>query len=53
MKYSKAGHPGFLARLGNVWYRHYRVYIKNLISNGLPPFLEPRRAAIEAGLKSL
>jgi lipooligosaccharide transport system permease protein len=24
-----------------VWYRHVRVYTKNLASNGLPPFLEP------------
>jgi lipooligosaccharide transport system permease protein len=24
-----------------VWYRHFRVYTKSLITNGLPPFLEP------------
>jgi lipooligosaccharide transport system permease protein len=25
----------------SVWFRHYRVYVKSLVSNGLPPFLEP------------
>jgi lipooligosaccharide transport system permease protein len=34
-------HPPFAHRIGSVWYRHYRVYVKNLVSNGLPPFLEP------------
>jgi lipooligosaccharide transport system permease protein len=24
-----------------VWFRHFRVYTKNLLSNGFPPFLEP------------
>ncbi len=33
--------PALANRLGSVWYRHYRVYVKNLASNGLPPFLEP------------
>jgi lipooligosaccharide transport system permease protein len=33
--------PPLSSRLGSVWYRHYRVYVKNLVSNGLPPFLEP------------
>lgn len=28
-------------RLYSVWYRHMRVYTKNLLSNGFPPFLEP------------
>ncbi|MBF0458958.1 MAG: ABC transporter permease [Nitrospirae bacterium] len=28
-------------RLYSVWYRHMRVYRSNLLSNGLPPFLEP------------
>jgi lipooligosaccharide transport system permease protein len=28
-------------RLYGVWYRHMRVYTKNLLSNGFPPFLEP------------
>ena len=33
--------PGLLQRLYSVWYRHFRVYVRYLISNGLPPFLEP------------
>jgi len=28
-------------RLYGVWYRHMRVYTKNILSNGLPPFFEP------------
>ena len=34
-------HPPFVRRVLSVWYRHYRVYVKSLLSNGLPPFLEP------------
>jgi lipooligosaccharide transport system permease protein len=34
-------HPPLPVRITSVWYRHYRVYVKTLISNGLPPFLEP------------
>lgn len=34
-------HPPLYQRLYSVWYRHMRVYTKNLFSNGLPPFLEP------------
>ena len=34
-------YPPLHKRLYSVWYRHMRVYTKNLISNGLPPFLEP------------
>lgn len=33
--------PPFYWRLFAVWYRHFRVYTKNIFSNGLPPFLEP------------
>jgi lipooligosaccharide transport system permease protein len=33
--------PTLAQRLFSVWYRHVRVYTKNLLSNGLPPFLEP------------
>jgi lipooligosaccharide transport system permease protein len=33
--------PPLHRRLYSVWLRHYRVYTRNLISNGLPPFLEP------------
>ena len=34
-------YPPLASRLSSVWYRHYRVYVKSLVSNGLPPFLEP------------
>ncbi|NLE00210.1 MAG: ABC transporter permease [Fibrobacter sp.] len=34
-------YPPYLKRLYSVWFRHFRVYTKNIISNGLPPFLEP------------
>ncbi len=37
----KTEYPSLFQRLFSVWYRHMRVYTKNLISNGLPPFLEP------------
>ena len=33
--------PSLFSRLYAVWFRHVRVYARNLISNGLPPFLEP------------
>ncbi len=33
--------PRLSYRLYAVWFRHVRVYARNLISNGLPPFLEP------------
>ncbi|OHB57155.1 MAG: ABC transporter [Planctomycetes bacterium GWF2_42_9] len=35
------GHPGLRTRIGAVWNRHVRVYGKNILSNGLPPFFEP------------
>jgi lipooligosaccharide transport system permease protein len=28
-------------RIGAVWFRHMRVYVRNLFSNALPPFIEP------------
>lgn len=34
-------YPNIFYRIGNVWFRHFKVYKKNLISNGLPPFFEP------------
>lgn len=37
----KIAFPSLFNRLFSVWYRHMRVYTKNLISNGFPPFLEP------------
>jgi lipooligosaccharide transport system permease protein len=33
--------PNQAQRLFAVWFRHMRVYTKNLFSNALPPFLEP------------
>jgi lipooligosaccharide transport system permease protein len=33
--------PGRMTRITSVWYRHYRVYTRNFISNAFPPFLEP------------
>jgi lipooligosaccharide transport system permease protein len=33
--------PSLQYRLYSVWYRHMLVYTRNLVSNGLPPFLEP------------
>jgi lipooligosaccharide transport system permease protein len=37
----KKMYPPLWRRLYSVWFRHMRVYTKNLASNGLPPFLEP------------
>lgn len=34
-------YPPLWRRLYSVWFRHMRVYTKNIASNGLPPFLEP------------
>ncbi len=34
-------YPSLFTRIYSVWFRHYRVYTRNIISNGLPPFLEP------------
>lgn len=42
--------PPLAHRLFSVWYRHVRVYSKNLISNGLPPFLEPLVFLVGIGL---
>jgi lipooligosaccharide transport system permease protein len=41
MPASECSPPALPRRLASVWYRHMRVYTRNLISNGLPPFLEP------------
>jgi lipooligosaccharide transport system permease protein len=42
MKGSKAYlYPPLIRRLFSVWFRHMRVYTRNILSNGLPPFLEP------------
>ncbi|MFW6215845.1 MAG: ABC transporter permease [Alkalispirochaetaceae bacterium] len=42
--------PPLAHRLFSVWYRHVRVYSKNLISNALPPFLEPLVFLVGIGL---
>lgn len=33
--------PSLARRLASVWWRHVRVYSSSLVSNALPPFLEP------------
>ncbi|NNF99677.1 MAG: ABC transporter permease [Desulfobacteraceae bacterium] len=33
--------PHIFSRIYSVWFRHIRVYCKNLFSNGFPPFIEP------------
>ncbi len=38
---SSRHYPSLTSRLGSVWYRHFRTYTKDLVSNGFPPFLEP------------
>lgn len=43
-------YPPLHKRLYSVWYRHMRVYTKNLLSNGFPPFLEPLIFLVGVGL---
>lgn len=43
-------YPRLSRRLFSVWYRHMRVYTRNLLSNGLPPFLEPVLFLLGIGL---
>lgn len=43
-------YPRLWQRLYSVWYRHMRVYTRNLLSNGLPPFLEPLLFLLGIGL---
>ena len=38
---ASSAYPSLAQRLYSVWYRHMRVYTKNLISNGFPTFVEP------------
>ena len=42
--------PDFINRIYNVWYRHYKVYSKNMISNGIEVLLEPLFFLIAIGL---
>ncbi len=43
-------YPPLHRRLYSVWFRHMRVYTKNLLSNGFPPFLEPLIFLLGVGL---
>jgi len=43
-------YPPLRRRLYSVWFRHMRVYTKNLLSNGFPPFLEPLIFLVGVGL---
>lgn len=38
---SSERYPSLASRLGSVWYRHFRTYTKDIVSNGFPPFMEP------------
>jgi lipooligosaccharide transport system permease protein len=42
--------PPLWQRIYSVWFRHLRVYSRNLISNALPPFLEPLIFLVGIGL---
>ena len=42
--------PPLPLRLYSVWYRHMRVYIRHIISNGFPPFVEPLIFLLGIGL---
>jgi lipooligosaccharide transport system permease protein len=42
--------PPLWRRIVSVWYRHVRVYSRHLISNALPPFLEPLIFLVGIGL---
>ncbi len=46
----KAAYPPLWRRLYSVWFRHMRVYTRHLLSNGLPPFLEPLIFLVGIGL---
>lgn len=50
MRASEPRVPSLHGRLYAVWFRHMRVYTRNLISNGLPPFLEPVIFLVGVGL---
>lgn len=50
MSGSSLTYPPLYTRLYSIWFRHFRVYTRNLISNGLPPFLEPLIFLVGIGL---
>jgi lipooligosaccharide transport system permease protein len=41
VEHGDRGQPSLFNRLYSVWFRHMRVYTRHLVSNALPPFLEP------------
>ena len=43
-------YPPLRWRLYSVWYRHMRVYTRNILSNGFPPFVEPFIFLLGVGL---
>jgi lipooligosaccharide transport system permease protein len=43
-------YPPLRRRLYSVWFRHMRVYTRNLVSNGFPPFVEPFIFLVGIGL---
>lgn len=42
--------PSLITRILNVWYRHFKVYTNNIISNGIEVILEPIFFLIAIGL---
>ncbi len=50
MSSSSLRYPPLWNRIGSVWFRHVRVYSQNLVSNALPPFLEPLIFLVGIGL---
>jgi lipooligosaccharide transport system permease protein len=46
----KINTPNTARRIFSVWFRHFRVYSRYFISNGLPPFLEPLIFLIGIGI---
>jgi lipooligosaccharide transport system permease protein len=42
--------PSLATRIGSVWFRHFRVYTRNFVSNAFPPFLEPVFFLLAIGL---
>jgi lipooligosaccharide transport system permease protein len=42
--------PKLIVRLYSIWFRHFRVYTKNIFSNGFPPFMEPLIFLVGMGL---
>lgn len=45
-----ANYPNLTQRLYSVWFRHFRVYTRYFLSNGLPPFLDPLFFLMGVGL---